>query len=318
MIPSYPKVFTIGDPTISRMFASPVEVTEKIDGSMFAFCRDAEGELHCRSKGAIILPDAPPKMFAPAVAWVKQAELRPGWMYYGEAVCRPKHNVLCYDRTPPGFVMLFGIRTADGWVEGHDLLAVECHRLGLAPVPYLGTLIPGTIEASTKALLETPSILGGTLVEGIVVKNYTERVLVGGHVWPCFGKYVREEFKERLHKEFKTGRDKLQDFLNSFCTEARWRKAVQHLQEKGQLEHSPRDIGLLVKEIAVDLAEEERRYIEESMFKLFIAEIQRRAKHGFPEWYKTQLLEAVFHKSLPGSDTSVTVSAQKRDSELPI
>ena len=32
-------------------------------------------------------------------------------------------------------------------------------------------------------------------------------------------------------------------------TEARWRKAVQHLREEGRLERSPKDIGALLVEL---------------------------------------------------------------------
>ena len=50
MIPSYPKVFTVGDRHTLNLFKGPVQITEKVDGSQFAFGK-IDNELHFRSKG---------------------------------------------------------------------------------------------------------------------------------------------------------------------------------------------------------------------------------------------------------------------------
>ncbi|MCH7615909.1 MAG: hypothetical protein IH978_09285, partial [Nitrospinae bacterium] len=62
---------------------------------------------------------------------------------------------------------------------------------------------PGPLELLVddfKSLLDTQSCLGGTTVEGVVVKNYA--------LWTmekkiAIGKYVSEIFKERNSKEWK-------------------------------------------------------------------------------------------------------------------
>ncbi|KKK80799.1 hypothetical protein LCGC14_2819850, partial [marine sediment metagenome] len=64
---SYGKVYNIGHAAVVELFDDEVTVEEKIDGSQFSFGVDAVGELACRSKGAVIDVDAPPKLFAGAV-----------------------------------------------------------------------------------------------------------------------------------------------------------------------------------------------------------------------------------------------------------
>ena len=94
-----------------------------------------------------------------------------------------------------------------------------------------------------------------------------------------------------------TGRPGIEAALVSeFHTEACWHKAVQHLTEEGLLEHSPRDIGTLLKELAIDLKAEQEDYIKGRLFKYFWPKIQRGTAAGFPEWYKQQLLESAFNK----------------------
>ena len=50
-ISAFPKIFAIGTDYIKDLFNGPVEITEKIDGSMFVFGK-VDGELFMRSKGA--------------------------------------------------------------------------------------------------------------------------------------------------------------------------------------------------------------------------------------------------------------------------
>ncbi len=108
---------------------------------------------------------------------------------------------------------------------------------------------------------------------------------------------MRESFKERHRKEWKTGGNTVQEYINSFRTEARWQKAVNHLREKGELENDPRDIGKLMKEINVDIHAEEAEEIKSFLYKHFVKQITRKAGAGFPEWYKEQLLKKAFENT---------------------
>ena len=158
---------------------------------------------------------------------------------------------------------------------------------------FRGIVTPEDIEK----YLDTESILGGTKIEGVVIKNYNEPAFRGSYVLPIsMGKYVSEKFKEKHEKDWKgehTGKGKLELLIESFKSEARWQKAVQHLRDSDELENAPKDIGKLIKEIQRDLEEEEKEYIKTRLYQIFIGDICRTAKRGFPEWYKEQLLKGV-------------------------
>jgi len=70
MIPSFPKVFHIGESYISNLFDGTIEVTEKVDGSMFCFGKDQEGHIVMRSKGKELFFEGCEKMFKKAVDFV--------------------------------------------------------------------------------------------------------------------------------------------------------------------------------------------------------------------------------------------------------
>ena len=69
---SYPSIFAVGHAATAHLFDGDVIVEEKVDGSQFSFGVDESGELHVRSKGAVMIPDAPEKMFQRAVDSVRE------------------------------------------------------------------------------------------------------------------------------------------------------------------------------------------------------------------------------------------------------
>ena len=135
--------------------------------------------------------------------------------------------------------------------------------------------------------------MGKTKIEGFVVKNYKQAFLLGGQPIPLMaGKYVSEKFKEVNRSIWKTenriNRWKL--FMEGYRTEARWLKSIQHLQEKNELENSPKDIGKLIEEIRNDITSEEKEIIKEFLWKEYSQELLREATKGLPEWYKKYLI----------------------------
>jgi hypothetical protein len=308
MIPAFPKIFAVGSDFISRIFTGEVEVTEKIDGSQFGFGVVADGELFVRSKGARIWPETPQKMFKQATDYVselfEQGKLEEGIFYYGECVDSPKHNVLKYERTPKHNIMIFGVCDNGHFISEYDKLKEYADVLDLETVPLL---FKGKIENPTMLLdlLKTPSVLGKVetkngevSIEGVVVKNYNEPFLLGGQpIAIMMGKYVSEQFKE-VHRENwnaeNTVRGKFDVFKESFRTEARWEKAIQHLRERNELENEPRDIGKILAEIKEDILEEESENIKTFLFNEFKGEVLRVATRGVPEWYKQKLIENSF------------------------
>ena len=307
MIPSYPQVYALGHKAIAELLSEPCLVQEKVDGSQFSFSADDRGILHCRSRGAEIILDAP-GMFAAAVhtAMALEERLPRGWFYRGEFLAKPKHNTLAYTRVPVGGVVLFDISTGPGAYLPSLELAAEGERLGLEVVPNLGTLQPHATPGSLLGFLERESFLGGTKIEGVVVKNY-RRFGIEGH--PLFGKYVSEAFKEkhqRAQKDANARGDIIHQLSEVYRTDARWDKAVQHLRELGVLEDDPRDIGKLIHEIVRDVELECTAEIQEALWAWAWPKLKRTLTAGFPEHYKRDLLEKQFEAPCSTSESAAS------------
>lgn len=290
MIRGMGEIYSITHKAIEEIFDSPVECTEKVDGSFFSFAM-INGELEMRSKGQKLHKEAPSSgMFLLGMQEVEKRDhmLHPGWIYRGEYLSRPKHNSLAYDRVPLGHVALFDIELSEGEHAASTLRGLEAIRLGFSSVPVL---YEGMADLElVKKLLDTPSFLGGKKVEGVVVKNF--KIWLHGH--PLMGKLVSEEFKEVHQREWKTsnpgGKDIIETLIDRYRTDARWRKAIQHLRDEGRLTNSPQDIGPLLKEIGCDIIKEEESTIKEALWTWAWPRIQRGTCRGFPEWYKEFLL----------------------------
>lgn len=297
---SYPSIFALGHRYLTELLLDPVNVEEKIDGSQFSFgvfkTDDGRREIRCRSKGAQLNLLAPEQMFKKAIDTVDNlaGRLMEGWTYRAEYLQKPKHNTLVYDRVPTQHLILFDIASGLETYEPYDSKRREGDRLGLEVVPQL---FYGKLERIElfRELLDTISILGGQKIEGVVIKNYhrfgmDKKILIG--------KFVSEAFKETHSKEWKASNPSQSDIIDKITstlkTDARWHKAVQHLKEQGVLQHTPQDIGLLMKEIPHDIEKEEKDFILEKLYEWAWPQLRRKLVHGCPEWYKEQLLKDQF------------------------
>jgi hypothetical protein len=294
-IHSFPKVYNIGHAAIADLFKECVLVEEKIDGSQFSFAK-INGELFFRSKGKEIIADAPEKMFALGVENIQSIAhlLHEGWVYRGEYLNKPKHNVLCYDRVPKHNVILFDINTGLETYLSREEKLEEAERIGLEMVALLHFAVVESPE-QLLSLLDNQSVLGGQRVEGVVVKNYKRFGLDGKAL---MGKYVREDFKEKHSHAWKKSNpgmgDVVQNLIAALRHDKRWEKAVFHLRDRGELENSPRDIGKLIKEVQADIVSEEKEFIQEQLVKWALPKILRGASGGVAEWYKERLLKSAF------------------------
>lgn len=297
---SYPKVYNMGHPAIADLFSGPVVVQEKIDGSQFSF-GVVDGVLHLRSKGATIYPETTDKLFRGAVETAVRLHeaglLEEGWTYRGEAMCRPKHNALAYERAPEHNLVLFDVDTGlEDRIADPDMLANVAQRLGLEYVPTFHT---GEVRsvAELEELLSRPSILGGAM-EGVVVKNYARWGRDGKML---MGKVVAEAFREINAKNWKKENpskgDHIERVIDTFRTEARWQKAVQHLTESGVAVGDVRDIGKLIVEVGNDVREECEQEVKDALFAAFWKDIQRGVTRGLPKWYKAQLAARQFEEA---------------------
>jgi hypothetical protein len=311
MTSAYPKVLQLGDRNVADIFEGIVEISEKVDGSQIgwglvpSYYSHAGGistrdlQLVIRSHHREFYRDGwlghKDKMFAPAVASIEaaRAKLRPGWMYYGETLCKPHHSTLVYDRVPRGNIALFGMQIEDGTWLDHPTIMAWAAQLHIDFVPMLYQGANGNVHAAFE-LLETPSILGGQTVEGVVIKRYIPegRLIFGVPQYVLAAKYVSERFKE-VHKDSWTKDNTAKGGVEKLCadvrTEARWMKAVQHLRERGEFDGSVRMIGPLMREVSSDLELEETEALKDALWKLYRGDILRSSTSGLPEWFKQQL-----------------------------
>jgi hypothetical protein len=294
-VPSYGKILTLGSVGTEGVMDGPLLIVqEKVDGSQFGFGWALDGEFCMRSHNAQIDPLATPGQFKEAIDVCQRIgeklQLK-GLFVYCEYLQKPKHNTIKYGRVPLNHLMLFDACNPTGWLTRRDLrVLAHVFEIELVPDLYIG---PVSLEA-LKNLLTMPSVLGGSAVEGVVLKDYTKSSPMSHTgIFPLMAKFVNDEFKERNKKEWKANSPKgtLDTYAQTFCSPPRWQKAVQHLADEGKLTHSPRDIGLLVAEVKRDIVEEEGPMIKEELYNLMVAEILRHSVRGLPEWYKAKLLE---------------------------
>jgi hypothetical protein len=296
---SYPSTFALGHRAIADLLLDAVLVEEKIDGSQFSFGvfeENGERVLRCRSKGAQLQTLAPEKMFSAAVATAQALadRLTVGWTYRGEYLAKPKHNALAYGRIPAQHVILFDISPSQEAYLPWDAKAEEAARLGLEVVPRMFEGVVSDVQMVREFLAHT-SVLGGQKVEGVILKNY-KRFTAEKKV--MIGKFVSEAFKEVHAAEWKAANPKSGDIvemlIREYRTPARWAKAVQHMREAGTLDGSPRDIGVLFREVPADVEKDSADDIKAKLYEWAWPKIRRGICAGLPEWYKDRLLEQQF------------------------
>lgn len=292
---SYPEIFNLGHRAVQEIFEDDVLIEEKIDGSQFSFGK-IDGKLMVRSKGRKFDIYACDDMFKKACETVLEIAplLQEGLTYRGEYLNKNKHNALAYDRTPLKNIIIFDIAVGEESYLTYHAKVEEARRIGLETVPLL---FKGKIDnvEQVRVLLDRVSILGGSKIEGVVIKNYA-RFNVQKKV--LMGKYVTEAFKEIHHKNWKadnpTKGDILAQLVEEYKTPARWNKAIQHLRENGTLLNDLADIRPLMKEVQADVLKECKDEIKDKLFENAWKHLSRNLTRGLPEFYKQHLLESQF------------------------
>jgi hypothetical protein len=307
---SYSSIYNLGHKAIADLLKGPVYVEEKIDGSQFSFGLDEEGALRVRSKGCEMVVDAPEKMFSLAVDTVKRLKpmLNPGWTYRCEYLRASKHNVLIYSRIPTDHLIIFDIEIGECEFLPYLKKKEEAERLGLEVVPLLHAGMVANLE-DFRSFLTTESVLGGQKIEGVVVKPIGYG-LFGLDKKVLMGKFVSEAFKEVHSKMWKAENPTAGDIVGmlgkTYTTQARWQKALQHLTEQGLITDSPQDIGLLMKEVPLDVKKECEDEIKDKLFAFAWGHVARMVTRGLPIWYKELLLKKQFEREDTNAKTTVT------------
>ena len=300
MIPAFPKINTLGTKYVAEIWDDVIEITEKVDGSQIAWGK-IDGVLYIRSRGKIFDISNPDKMFKEGVSHIKSIEdkLEPNYVYYAEYLQKPKHNTLCYSRIPKNHLMLFGMSNIDQtFVGSHRILASKAKELDIDVAPILFEeckISKHDIISELHELLKTESYLGGSNIEGVVIKNYFKSLWMGDrHIPIMAAKFVSEAFKE-VHgttwSKDHTSMGGFEGLKESYRSEARWMKAIHALRDVGCLRYEPRDIGEIIKYIHTDIEEEEKETIKDKLWTIFGKNIIRNSSRGMAEFYKEWLIK---------------------------
>lgn len=323
------KIWSVGHREVKDLFTQPVQLQEKIDGSFFQFGLvqndpskfDSRYELMVRSKGAVMVVDAPMKMFSRVVEQVKLREclLHPGWTYRGECLDKPNHNALAYDRVPKDHLIIFDILVGEEDYLSYGEMKVEAERIGFEVVPQLFSGMINSADEFRK-FLTTPSILGGQLIEGVVAKPLTP--VYGMDKKLLMAKFVSEAYKEVHAKSWgeqnPTSGDILLKIAGMYGTPARWNKSIQHLKESGVIvEDRVQNIGAIIKEVPKDVGIECKDEIQQLLWRWAWPHLQRMITKGLPTYYKQRLLESSFEGEIaPTAQELKDMPAWKEHSPL--
>jgi len=289
----YSSPHTLGSKWLDAFFnGDDIVVQEKLDGSQVSF-GIFDDTLHIRSRKVPVYI-ADPGMFKPLVEHLVKIQ---GWLrhevvYRGEFFAGPRQNTLKYGRAPLGHLVLFDMEYGNGtarYETDYDVLCVAAEDIGVDVVPQYGIIAAPPTPQQLNEWKERESLLGGK-IEGVVLKNYNA-IDRDGKV--LMAKFVSSDFRETHSKEWKKQNPSQGDvialIIEQVRTEARWRKAVQHLRENGTLAGEARDIGNLIKEVQADIRSEAADEIKEMLWQAFHGQIIRGSTAGLPEWYKEQL-----------------------------
>jgi hypothetical protein len=311
LIPNYGKIIPLDKGKYTQgLFDGEVVVQEKVDGSQVSFameCVSAERHIGgkrtyapvVRSKNQIVQDGN--KMFQMVLDWVrdKAPRLNPNFIYRGEAVTSLKHNTLTYARVPNGGVMLFDIydREGDRMLDPSEL-RIEAVRLGLEQVRTFAWRKGVTIE-DVRSFIGSQSKLGGTFIEGVVIKAYDKPDPQSfAQTTDAQGflkvKLVCEDFKEVHHKDWKgrnpNGKDFVSNLVEVYGTPQRFDKAIQRMREEGKLTETPKDIGELIGRVVDDIKEECADEIAAALFKHFGKKVLSGIGKKVPNYYKETVL----------------------------
>lgn len=289
---SYPDIHPIGSRNLRHLFDGNVLIQEKVDGSQFRFMREADGKLRVRSKSQEFDIDNANGMFAAACKTVKEAgpNLPANWIFSGEVLSKPKHNVLAYDRCPKGNIALFDVRDETGTYYEPSGIAQWANTIGCEAVSYYHACALASSELSSlNQYLENLSFLGGQKVEGIVIKN-GDRSLVG--------KLVSAAFKETAQRPAKKVKDNIIDTVVAiYNLPTRFDKALIHLKEKGVIKGDRTDIGKIVSEVGTDIEKECEQEIKDLLYEDQWPMIRKDIVKNVAGWYMKKLESEVVTES---------------------
>lgn len=298
MVKAYPKFYSLGHRLNSDILLGDVVVTEKIDGSQFDFMFDGE-KLHYRSKNVLLSGDSSSigghRQFSDAISHIEKVKdsMRAGVTYYCEFLNKPRHHTLEYERVPRNKLMLFAVGNM-GYIEKVSL-SDYAKEIDIESVPVLYEGRIGDIS-EIEHLLGSTSALGNAKIEGFVITNFLFPTFMNNTLLSnvTTAKVVSDSFKEVHRTNWKkkcTKKGQIEEFFSGFGTAARWRKAVNKLEEILGRKANKTDIFPILKEIYDDVVSEEKENISEFLFNMHKKELMKGCHVGFVDWFKDNYFE---------------------------
>lgn len=283
-------------------------IQEKIDGSQLAIWFNNNSEIEFRNGNKIL--DYKNNVFRKAIEALKDADLKldSDFIYYGECLTKFRHNISTYERIPLNYFTVFDIKRISTreylWVN--DIIT-ECKRVGLeyVPITYLNSdpqIHPSVMIKKYLSKIDDgtfKSYLGG-IPEGIVLKH--PHYVQDNRTISTKLKFVTDSFKER-HRggkvSIKNKGVNVDDVIKSmgleYATDARFRKSIQHLTERGEIylesdQMMKHDIyDRLVIELDADFDKDCKDRICRRLWLEFNSEVKKHSKHNFGGWFNAFL-----------------------------
>lgn len=280
-------------------------IEEKIDGSQLSIVIDKTGNLLFYNKNKIAQMNS---SFEKSITMLtfkynNKNILNSNYTYHGESVCRVKHNVCVYEKTPKNYFILYDIfdNITKEYISS-EAKNLEAKRVGFDIVPILyynmnSNQNPYDICDELIKQIEfgkIKSCLGGT-IEGIVLKHHA--FSKKGKLVATKLKLVTTNFKERhivKQSKIELSADDFLIFLGqSFCTEARFHKAYQHLVENKTINpnlHKNNDKDKIISELNSDFDKEYKDELKELLYTEFSPLLKKLAREGAGNWFTKNYL----------------------------
>ena len=265
-------------------------IQEKIDGSNFTVYRADETTILFFNKGKL-LNEEKQKMsvfYNTCQALKTRPDLfRIGYIYHGEAVRSSRPNHIMYKRIPKFYVIFYEILIPVPYSkfrfatpeEMTEILEETC--LEQTHIYFDSVRVDDTsMGRLAKLFLDINTLHSclGNYAEGFVVK------LFSGEEKCKRIKYVSDHMKERKVIPGITASDyDIEAIGDLFNVHARFRKAAQHLEERG--EKITREN--IVDELDKDLLKEREAELKQILFNKYWHEIKRAARKDLSNFLKT-------------------------------
>jgi hypothetical protein len=300
---NYPKIENVWQGEASWISHVPhgveVSVEEKLDGSQISFGKTQDGMFYinskrrklyqCNAAGAEAEFPVPAGFQMAVDSLVGRRNLvMPGAHFVGEAITKRRHNKIKYGRIPPSGVVVFACAVDGEYLK--DYRSVVDIVLKFETAREIERL-PGWTridDAQLSGYLSQESMLGGSTIEGVVLKPW-----VGDHPVRHLSmvKYVSPEFREANKTRSIRPRNATVDSLIDFYrTPGRWAKVIEQCKDEGVLDGAMNDMPHLLRHMNEEFEIEEADTVASTLYKAHRKDIMKGLARGFADYYREYLI----------------------------